>query len=180
MDNRLVGKLSIDLIDFKLKNLRTKIEKTLVSEDGHFLRNELIDQIQGIKLNYEQVMGLDTENILFYLNYNKKFALVKLKHCKYEDRIEILNKLLQLDLTKNTTKIQLADFLLWGVNYAFKDKDMAKLVKYFCDNIDYKNSNLIFEINSVYKRLYEESKCRIAIENKYKELQENRKITENL
>ena len=180
MSNRLVGKLSIDLINLELTNLRTKVEKTLVSEDSHFERNDLINQIQGIKLNFEQVKELDTENILFYLNYNKKFAFVKFKHCEYNKRLEILNKLLKLDLTQNTTRIELADFLLWGVNYAFKDKDMAKLVKYFCNNVDYKNSNLIFEINSVYRRLYEESECRIVVEKKYQELQENRKITENL
>ena len=59
MSNRLVGKHSIDLINLKLTNLRTKVEKTLVSEDGHFERNYLINQIQGINLNFGQVKELD-------------------------------------------------------------------------------------------------------------------------
>jgi len=154
----------------RLSALREKINKTLKADDKHFDRNDLIDQVQEIDLNYKHLKEIDTENILFYLNYNKKFGLSQFKQCEYEKRLVILNRLLTLDMSKEENINMFGDFLIWGVNYLYKDQDMAKLVQYFCDNTNYKNSNLIFDIYSVYIHLVDGMKCKEIILKKHNEI----------
>lgn len=103
------------------------------------------------------------------------------KECSYSKRLLILDKLLTIDLTDRANKVHYADFLIWSVNYLYRDEDMAKLVKYFCDNTDYKNSRLIFDVYNVYSRLIADFKCKKIIVKKQKETEKiTKKVREDI
>lgn len=170
MRKKLIVKASQDLIEMKLTNLREKVNNTLFCEDKYYDRNALIDEIQTIKLNFEELKQMDVENILFYLNYNKKFALSRFVDCRYDDRLTILEKLLTLDMNKKSNKVHFVDFMVWSVGYLYKDKDMAKLVQFFCDNTTIKDYNLIHSVHSLYSKIFDESLCKDIIANKYTQI----------
>ena len=177
MSTKLIKEKSYDILNERLSLLRDKIYETFASDNKHFARNELIKEVQTIKLAFDDLKFIDIENVLFYLNYNTQFAMKKLRLLPYDQRKELINDLLKLDMSKEENVLGLSDFLLWAANYLFRDKDMAKLVKYFCDNTDYKNSNTIFDVYSVYLRFEDDSKCKKLIIDKHNEIlqeQENK------
>jgi len=103
------------------------------------------------------------------------------KECSYGKRLLVLDKLLTIDLSDRANLVHYADFLIWSVNYLYRDEDMAKLVKYFCDNTNYKNSRLIFDIYNVYSRIIDDSKCKRIIMKKQKETEKiTKKIREDI
>lgn len=169
MIKKLVKEKYYETLNIRLDSLRDKIYGTLIQDDKHFERNDLIKDVQTIKLELEDLEVLTTENIIFYLNYNNQFAMKKLKIIPYEQRIQLLNRFLKLDLTNDVNLLNVSDFLQWSFNYFCKDEDMAKLMQYFCKNADYKKSNFIFEVYSIYVSLPEEFKCREIIVKKHNE-----------
>ena len=72
MAKKLVNELSFEILCLKLKDIREKVNKTFFKDDKFFQRNALMDEIQSIKLEYNQICDLPVEDILFYLNYNTK------------------------------------------------------------------------------------------------------------
>jgi len=181
MAKKLINKMSEELLNMKLNDLREEINKTFFKDNNHNERNIIINQVQTINLSYKEVCSLTAENILFYLNYNTKFALMNFKECSYGKRLLVLDKLLTIDLSDRANLVHYADFLIWSVNYLYRDEDMAKLVKYFCDNTNYKNSRLIFDIYNVYSRIIDDSKCKRIIMKKQKETEKiTKKIREDI
>lgn len=172
MAKNLVNKITDELQEEKISKLKEIIDATFFKDDKHNERNAAINQMQSFKLTYKQVKNMSAENILFYLNYNKKFALSTFKTVPYVKRIEILNKLLTVDLSKKANLVHLSDFLVWSVNYLYKDEDMAKLLDHFCKNTSYKQSNLVYDVYAVYTRLIDGMKCKEIAIAKYEELKE--------
>ena len=171
MAKKLVNEITDELQEEKISALKEFIDSTFFKDDKHNDRNAAIKQMQTIKLTYEQVAKMSSENILFYLNYNKGFGLSRFKTYSYEKRLEILDKLLTVDLQNRANVVHFADFLIWSMNYLYKDEDMTKLVQYFCDNTNYKHSYQIFEVYSVYVRLVDDMKCKEVIVAKHKEVE---------
>jgi len=167
MGRRLVNVKFNEFVDLRLTNLREDMNKCLFKEGAFEKKKNLIKQVQTIKLTYNHVKELTVDNILFYLNYNTKFALVQFKERTYNERMAILNKLLTIDLEKKANKVHFSDFLIWAANYLYRDEDMAKLVQYFCDNTTYKDSHLIFDVYSVYLRMADGMKCKNIMINKH-------------
>jgi len=169
MTKKIINQISENILNSKLTNIREKVNKTLFKDDKHNERNILINEIQTIKLNNKEVYKLTAENMLFYLNYNTKFAMSNFKELSYNKRLLILQTLLTIDLSDKANKVHFADFLIWAVNYVYRDEDMAKLVQYFCDNTNYKSSRLIFDVYNVYSRIIDDSQCKKIIIKKQKE-----------
>ena len=170
MCKNLVKEKSYELLNLRLNSLKEKIYETIVCEDKYFYRNDLMKQVEAINLEFEDLESISAENVLFYINYNNKFAMKKLKIIPYDERVKLLNRFLKLDLNKNENLMNISDFLQWSFNYFCKDEDMAKLMQYFCQNVDYKKSSLIFEVYSIYVRLPEEFKCKKIIVDKHNKM----------
>ena len=171
MAKNLIKKAYQENVEERLTMIKQKLDATFFKENMHKERNALIKQMQTIKLEYSEVKELAADNILFYLNYNKGFGLSRFKTYSYEKRLEILDKLLTVDLQNRANVVHFADFLIWSMNYLYKDEDMTKLVQYFCDNTNYKHSYQIFEVYSVYVRLVDDMKCKEVIVAKHKEVE---------
>ena len=166
----LVKEKSYEILNSRLDNLKDKIYETIIHDDKYFHRNDLIKEVQTIKLNNEDLQFITAENILFYLNYNNQFAMKKVKMIPYEQRVELLNRFLEIDLLKDVNMMNIADFLQWTLNYFCKDEDMAKLMRYFCQNADYRKSSLIFDVYSIYVRLPDDFKCKNIIVAKHNKM----------
>lgn len=176
MTRNLLKKSYQEISEERISEIKQKLDETLFKENMHKERDVLMHQVQTIKLEYEDLKGFAAENILFYLNYNTKFALNSFKQNTYKDRLFILNKLLTVDMANRANKIHFADFLIWSFNYLYRDEDMAKLVEYFCNNTNYAQSYLVKDVYSVYERMVDGMKCKDILNCKCNELE---KIKEN-
>jgi len=158
--------------------LRKKMYIAVTTDDMEFERDKIMQQVENMKICAGKFDSLDTENMIFYLNYNSNFATKGFRDRKYEDRLVVLNRLLTLDLTKHENILLMADFINWSTGMIYEDKDMSKLVQYFCDNVTVNQSNLLFEMHSILQTGMQD-RCKEIVKKKMQELKNTRNNRNN-
>lgn len=120
-------------------------------EGDYVTSDDIAAKVKYMKIPFATLLGLDPENVVFYLNYNEKMAIKGLGERNAADRAELLKVILSAELITEAEKLEYVNFIEWSCIGLFDEEDMFLIIKHFCDHVNLHDTNKVLEIYSVMK-----------------------------